>query len=102
MRRVFSVATIVIAAAVTSLNAASAKAQVVCGKRADVLTGFANTYHEVQSAIGIADGGGLIEVLVSPSGTWTMVVTKPGGMTCVIGTGREWFTRPAPGSERIT
>jgi len=102
MRRVFSVATVIIAAAMISLNAASATAQVVCGKRAEILAGFAMAYHEVQSAIGITEGGGLIEVLVSPSGTWTMVVTKPGGLTCVIGTGRDWYTRPVVGSERVS
>jgi hypothetical protein len=102
MRRVLSVATFIIAAAMASLNAASATAQVVCGKRAEVLAGFAKAYHEVQSAIGIADSGGLIEVLVSPSGTWTMVVTKPGGLTCIIGSGRDWNTRPVVGTERIT
>ena len=104
MPRVFPVAALFLAAAMTSANAASATAQIptICGKRADILTGFASTYHEVRSAIGIADGGALIEVLVSPSGTWTMVVTKPGGVTCVIGTGRDWFTRPLPGTDRIT
>ena len=104
MRRVFAAAALILAAAMTVSCAASAIAQVptICGKRADILTGFASTYHEVRSAIGIADGGALIEVLVSPSGTWTMVVTKPGGVTCVIGTGRDWFTRPLPGTDRIT
>jgi len=102
MPRVFPVAALILAAATTSLNAASAAAQVVCGKRAEILTGFASTYHEVRSAIGIADEGSLIEVLVSPSGSWTMVVTKPGGLTCIIGTGRDWNTRPVLGTEHIT
>jgi len=104
MARVFQVAFLILAAAMTSLTAAGASAQVptICGKRADILTGFASTYHEVRSAIGIVDGGALIEVLVSPSGSWTMVVTKPGGVTCVIGTGRDWFTRPAAGTDRVT
>jgi hypothetical protein len=102
MWRVLSVATIVIAAATTSMSPASAMAQMVCGKRADVLTGFASTYHEVRSAIGVTDQGGLLEVLISPTGAWTMLVTKPGGLTCIIGTGRDWFTRPAPGSEGTT
>ena len=104
MPRVFPVAAIILAAAVTALNAASATAQIptICGKRADILTGFASTYHEVRSAIGIAEEGSLIEVLVSPSGSWTMVVTKPGGLTCIIGTGRDWNTRPVIGTEHIT
>ena len=104
MSRVFPVAAIILAAAMASSNAASATAQVatICGKRADILTGFANTFHEERSAIDIVDEGSLIEVLVSPSGSWTMVVTKPGGLTCIIGSGRDWNTRPVPGTERIT
>src|SRR5262249_21778932 len=102
MRRVLSVASFIIAMAMISLNAASATAQVVCGKRTEILSGFAKAYHEVEQAIGIADSGGLIEVLVSPTGTWTMIVTKPGGLTCIIGSGRDWNTRAVTGSERIT
>ncbi len=45
MPRVFPVAALILAAAMTSANAASATAQIptICGKRADILTGFAST-----------------------------------------------------------
>jgi len=99
MWRVLSPIAVVIAAAIALSNPGDAHAQILCGKRADVLTGFAKNYHEVRTAIGITDQGGLVEVLVSPTGTWTMVVTKPGGQTCIIGTGQDWFMRPAPGSQ---
>ena len=39
----------------------------------------------------ISDPGALYEVLTSPDGkTWTAILTPPGGLTCVIGTGEYW------------
>ena len=71
------------------------------GERAKVLQGFADAYKEKPSAVGITDQGALIEVLVGPTGTWTMVVTKPGGPACIVGTGHDWHMRPPPGTDHL-
>lgn len=101
MLRVLSAA-FVIAAAMLALSApGSAAGQIACGERAKVLQSFADAYKEKPSAIGITDQGGLIEVLVGPTGTWTMLLTVPGGPACIIGTGQDWHMRPAPGSDHL-
>ena len=76
-------------------------AETACGKRTDIVTGFAKTYKEEPSAVGVTDQGALIEVLVGPTGTWTMLLTMPGGPACIIGTGEGWRMRPAPGTDRL-
>jgi hypothetical protein len=66
----------------------------LCGNRAEVLAQFARVFGEVPNAIGLTDQGSPLEVLVSPTGSWTMILTAPGGPTCVISTGQGWQTRP--------
>jgi len=102
MVRVLS-AVIAIAAAVPALShpALAAEQLVACGERTKILESFADAYKEKPSAVGITDQGALIEVLVGPTGTWTMVVTKPGGPACIVGTGHDWHMRPAPGTDHL-
>jgi hypothetical protein len=72
----------------------AALAQMLCGSRAEVLAQFARVFGEVPSAFGLTDQRSLLDVLVSPTGSWTMILTAPGGPTCVISTGQGWQTRP--------
>lgn len=92
-------AAVAVALSPTSGNAAGS--EVPCGQHNDVVASFSKSYKEEPSALGITDKGGLIEVLVSPSGTWTMLLTMPGGPACILGTGEDWNMRPAPGTDRL-
>jgi hypothetical protein len=38
--------------------------------------------------------GSLLEVLASPSGTWTIIVTIPNGPTCLVSSGEGWRSAP--------
>jgi len=41
--------------------------------------------------MGIANYGGLVEILSSQSGTsWTIILTMPNGVTCMIAAGENW------------
>jgi hypothetical protein len=80
-------------AALVALLAAAPAApaeQIACGKRSDLLQHFQQAYHEGPSVIGLTHDGRLLEVVVAPSGTWTMLVTAPGGPACVVATGQDW------------
>ncbi len=78
---------------------AAAQAQTVCGNRSDMLAEFARSYREVPSAVALTDQGALLDVLVSPSGSWTMLLSFPGGQSCIVGTGQAWQVRPAAAPE---
>lgn len=77
--------------------------QVSCDDRAAILALLAGKYHEAPSATGVTSAGGLIEVLTSDSGSWTIIVTSPYGRSCMVASGDGWHTfRPAgpdPGPE---
>ena len=73
------------------LLAAPAVAQPQCDDRAKVLAHLATKYQESSVAIGVTSSGGLVEVLNSPEGkTWTIIVTTPQGMTCLLAAGDGW------------
>jgi len=76
------------------LFGASASAQVPCTQRAEIVTQLAGKYKEVPVAIGVNSKGHLVEVLSSEHGrTWTIIVTSPAGMSCVVSVGEDWSTR---------
>jgi hypothetical protein len=71
--------------------AQSAPGGPACVKRADLIKHLAAKYHEAPAAVGVADNGALLEVFASKSGeTWTVMVTMPNGISCMVATGQQW------------
>jgi hypothetical protein len=75
-------------AAVPLANQASA--QTACGDRTAVLADLQQRYSEERGAAGITQSGGLLEITVAPSGSWTILLTLPGEPACVVAAGQEW------------
>ena len=70
---------------------APAPAQTVClPERAAVLAELASKYREVPVARGLTQTGSVLEVLSAPGGSWTAIVSKPGGPTCIVAYGEAW------------
>ncbi len=56
-----------------------------CAPREDIIQRLAETYGETRRGIGIARQGSVMEVYASDSsGSWTITVTLPDGVTCLI------------------
>ncbi len=65
-----------------------AAAQTVCVDRAAMLDGLAAEYGEQLTEVKMIENFGLVEVLKSPSkGTWTIILTKPSGISCMLAVG---------------
>ncbi len=81
--------TLAIALAFLASTVMPAAAQMLCVERVDMLDRLALEYGEVLIEVKMMEGHGLLEVLASPrKGTWTLLLTKPGGISCVLATGR--------------
>ena len=64
-------------------------AQMWCVERVDMLDRLASEYGEELIEVKMIEDHGLLEVLKSRTkGTWTLLLTKPGGISCVLATGR--------------
>lgn len=84
--------------ALTLVGAASAKASAeeaqLCAERSELLKELEQSHAETPQALGLTAGGAVIELLVSPSGGWTLLATYPEQPTCVIAAGKAWQTLP--------
>ena len=72
-----------------------AAAQTVCGDRAVILENLAKFHSERPRAIATSVDGKLLEVVVSSTGSWSILLTRPNRRTCVVATGEGWESLPA-------
>ena len=84
-----------IAALAVLIAASPAMAQTVCSTRAEFIDRFAHRYAENPVAMGLASNGGVVEVLASEGGSWTLLVTMPNGISCVVAAGENWEALPS-------
>ena len=75
--------------AIVSTSVATAQPQ--CDQRDSVLEVLQQKYKESPVAIGVTHNGGLVEVLSTGNGTtWSIIVTTPQGMSCLVAAGEGW------------
>ncbi len=72
------------------LTASPATAQAVCGPHGEVVKKLEGDFKEARAGLGLAGNGGLVELYVSEKGGWSVLVTRPNGMTCLVAAGENW------------
>ena len=66
-----------------------------CSTRSNVLRHLASKYSESPIGLGVAETGGVLELLTSSQGnTWTIIITMPNGRSCMIAAGAGWQQIP--------
>lgn len=75
-----------------------------CADRAKVVDHLATKYGETRRSIGLAANNAVMEVYASDAtGSWTITVTMPSGVTCLVASGQGYEamadTLPAKGSD---
>ena len=71
--------------------AGHATAQPQCNTRESIRTQLAERYGESPVATGVTSGGALVEVYSADMGqTWSIVITTPGGTSCLAAAGEGW------------
>jgi hypothetical protein len=71
-----------------------AVAQAICGNHNLVIDNLQQAYAEAPISMGVTSGGAVIEVFASAEGTWTLVITQPNGVSCLIAAGQDWEQLP--------
>jgi len=91
---VFSVLLAAVTVFVTSPVAAQGitnnDAPVVCDDRNTIVSSLSDDYKESRNSIGLANSGSVVEVFSSSDGSWSMIVTRPDGISCLVAAGRNW------------
>jgi len=76
---------------VSTFAAAGAHAHPQCDERDAVLEFLQQKYKEQPVALGVTHNGGLVEVLTTGDDTtWSIIVTTPQGMSCLVAAGEGW------------
>ncbi len=87
---------LIVAGFLWTAAAPQAAAQTLCGERAEILDRLEQRFAETPQAIGLSEDGALVEVVVSPTGGWTILVTYPKRPSCVVATGKGWESLLVP------
>ncbi|MBL4591270.1 MAG: hypothetical protein JKY96_04855 [Phycisphaerales bacterium] len=77
-----------------SLKEASAAgaAKNPCASREKMVELLSTRYLEKHQAMGLVSSRGVIELYVSASGSWTMLITNSSGKACILAAGKHWQT----------
>ena len=67
-------------------------AEPLCAERSRVVNHLVDVFSERRVSRGVTDSGSVIEVFASEFGGWTMVLTSPGGTSCLVMSGEAWET----------
>lgn len=85
------------------LLAFPATAQTQCAARESIVRLLTNDFGESQAGIGIESGGMIVELYTGITGSWTLIYTRPDGLSCAIAAGVAWESAhqavPEPGTD---
>ena len=78
-------------ASIMALAAMPVAAETYCADRDRIVTRLASAYGEAFAGGGLRDQSSIVEVWVSEGdGTWTVLMTRADGTTCVMASGTNW------------
>ncbi len=80
------VGTFLMAQSATTLSSQAA----ICMSRDNLVTYLSERHSESPRALGLVADRGLMEVYVSPQGTWTIAMTTAQGVACILAVGDTW------------
>lgn len=85
--RSLSFAAALIAAPLIAAGNASAN---TCGKHDDIIKALSVKYQEARRIMGVIDQRAVMEIYMSPKGTWTVLVTDTSGNSCITAAGEDY------------
>jgi hypothetical protein len=94
MTRTFLVSGLVAGLAATTAPA-MAQGQSACTQSHDITKLLSDDFSELPVAFGVQRDGSLMQIYASKQGnTWTVVLTKPEGVSCIVAEGVRWEALP--------
>lgn len=93
--------TAVVAASTLPVTPAQAQQQaMLCGLRDDMGKMLDQRFGEQPQAGGIV-GDRIVELLVSQTGSWTILITSADGRACVVTGGEDWTDQPVTSPSKV-
>jgi hypothetical protein len=77
-------------------------AEPACQSHAEIKQLLTQQFAEQPAAVGIQADGNLIQVFAAKDGTtWTMVTTRPDGVSCIVALGQHWEALPVASADPL-
>jgi hypothetical protein len=76
------------------LNGQASAATPQCAAHEEMVKVLATRYSEAPKAVGLVNEDRVVEIFVSKAGSWTILVTRPGGTACILAAGQNWEDVP--------
>ena len=78
-----------------------ASAQAACAERGDIIRMLENGFAEKLSALGLRSESQVMEIWSSDdTGTWTILLTRADGTSCIVASGTDWTSSFDKGNMR--
>ena len=90
--RSLSFAAVLVAASLIGLAGEAAATQ--CASHDSMAKALTGKFKETRRAMGLVNTSAVMEVFMSPQGTWTVLVTDTKGIACIAASGEEWQDVP--------
>ena len=71
-----------------------AEAAPQCSSHDKIADALGNKFKETRRVMGVVNSTAVMEIFMSPQGTWTMVITDTSGISCITASGEEWQDVP--------
>ena len=85
-------------AALVAISLASiagfAEAAPQCSSHDKIVDALGNKFKETRRVMGVVNSKAVMEIFMSPQGTWTMVITDTSGISRITASGEEWQDVP--------
>jgi hypothetical protein len=95
MTRLFKIALLSAVLAVAGVTVGQAQPQGACMPHEDAVAKLKQAYGEEKVGLGIGPrGSAVFELFVAETGTWTLLVTRTNGLSCIAASGENWMTSP--------
>lgn len=86
-----SALTVAAASYLTTATDAASQTRSNCAPREAVIERLAEGYGETRQSVGLGTNNAVVEVFASDeTGSWTITVTAPGGLTCLVASGQSF------------
>lgn len=89
MKKLFNLTALTLGAVIYLVAASGGAAQSGnCGPRDMVVERLASGFGETRQSVGLGANNAIVEVFASiETGTWSITITAPGGLTCLVASG---------------
>ncbi len=82
--------------------AGPAHAQSQCEPRSDAVSKLETVYGKTPAAIGVGENGRqVLELFVDAEARWTILITRPNGLSCVAASGDSWTVIATPAGQDV-